>query len=331
MSSNGTDTLRELAAEAASFLAGRVRVTPLEPSPALSGRMGVPVDMKLESLQVTGSFKLRGAWFAVHRLGDAARDGVATCSAGNHGLGLAWAAREAGVPARVYVPASVDTAKEAGLQALGAEVVKSPFDGFDDTEEWALERCRADGMPYVSAYDDEAVMAGNGGALALEILDQAPDAATVVLPVGGGGMAAGLSVPFLGSVPDGIVVAAQLASCPALVRSLEAGHAVTRMPHAETLAGGLEGGLGGLAFPLLQRAVTQVVTVDEGAVWDAVRWMLDEHRLLIEPSAAVAVAACLSGEVQASGKTIVVISGRNVSVRSLRRILTSNPDGSLRD
>jgi len=331
MSTHEPDTLREMAREAGSFLAGRVRTTPLEPSEGLSRRMGVPVDLKLESLQVTGSFKLRGAWFAVHRLGDAARRGVATCSAGNHGLGLAWAAREAGVRARVYVPASVDKAKEAGLMALGAEVVKSPYDGFDDTEEWALDRCRTDGLPYVSAYDDEAVMAGNGGSLGLEILAQAPDVRTVVLPVGGGGMAGGLSVPFTEAVPGGTLVAAQLASSPALVRSLEAGYAVTRMPHVETLAGGLEGGLGRLPFPLLQRSVSQVVTSDEEAVWDAVRWMLEEHRLLVEPSAAVAVAACLSGEVRAVGRTVVVISGRNVSTGSLRRILTSHPDGSLRD
>jgi threonine dehydratase len=154
---------------------------------------------------------------------------------------------------------------------------------------------------------------------------------TIVVPVGGGGMAAGLSVPFRDRVRGGNLVAAQLASSAALLKSLEAGHAVTRMPPAATLAGGLEGGLGRLPFPLLQRNVSQVVTADEAGVWDAVRWMLREHRLLVEPSAAVAVAACLSGSVRAVGQTVVVVSGRNVSIESVRRILNENPDGTPRD
>lgn len=321
--------LDALIPEARDFLAGRVLRTPVEPSAGLSAGMGVPVHLKLEALQITGSFKIRGAWFAIHRLGARAAHGVCTCSAGNHGLGLAYAAREAGVPATVYVPASVDASKEAGLGALGARVVRSPFPGFDDTEAWALERAAASGMPYVSAYDDEVVLAGNGGSLGLEILEQVPDVRTIVAPVGGGGMAAGLSVPFAARVPGGRLVAAQLAASPALLRSLEAGHAVTRMPPAQTLAGGLEGGLGSVGFPYLQRHVDQVVLADESAVWHAVRWMLAEHRILIEPSAAVAVAACLSGEVRAEGPAVVILSGRNVSIDSVRRILTSEPEERL--
>jgi threonine dehydratase len=325
------DALRSRIAEARAFLDGRVVRTPVEHSPGLSERMGVRVHLKLESLQVTGSFKLRGAWFAIHRLGNQAARGVATCSAGNHGLGVAYAARESGIPARVFVPASVDASKLSGLKALGAEVIGSPFEGFDDTEEWALGEARADALPWVSAYDDESVMAGNGGSLGIEILDQVPGARTIVVPVGGGGMAAGLSVPFRDRVPGGNLVAAQLASSAALMKSLEAGHAVTRMPSVATLAGGLEGGLGRIPFPLLQRNVSQVVAADEAAVWDAVRWMLREHRLLVEPSAAVAVAACLSGSVRAEGQTVVVVSGRNVSIQSVRRILNENPDGTPRD
>lgn len=326
-----SDSIHNQIVEACTFLSTRVRRTPVDFSPGLSERMGVRVHLKLESEQITGSFKIRGAWFAIHRLGELAAGGVASCSAGNHGLGLAYAAREQGVGARVYVPATVDPSKEDGLRALGAEVIRSRFAGFDDTEEWAIGECRGSGLPYVSAYDDESVVAGNGGSLGVELAGQVSGLETVVVPVGGGGLAAGLSIPFRREAPHGMLVAAQLASCPSLVRSLDAGHAVTRMPHIDTLAGGLEGGLGQIPFPLLQESIIQVVTVTESAVWEAVRWMLSKHRMLIEPSAAVAVAACLSGEVRAHGETVVVISGRNVSEGSLRRILNSNPDGSLRD
>ncbi len=308
--------------EAAAFLAGRVRRTPVVESPVLSRELGVPVLLKLESRQLTGSFKVRGALFAMHRLGLGTTDGVATCSAGNHGLGVAWAARELDIAATVYVPSSVDGAKLDGMRRLGARVVPSPFPGFDDTEAWAIGQARAEGKPWISAYDDPYVMAGNGGSLALEVLEQVPDVATVVVPVGGGGMAGGMALAFEGRRAGVRLVAAQLAASAALAESLAAGHAVTRMPPVDTVAGGLEGGLGRLPFEALHHRVHRVHRAGEAGVWLGVRRMLDLHGMLVEPSAAVAVDACRA-EAWGSepGPVVVVISGRNVAASTVHRIV----------
>src|SRR5262249_5432401 len=160
-------------AEAGRFLSGRVRRTPLELSPGLSKAAGVPVHLKLENLQATGSFKIRGALFRLSRLSEAEKKaGIATCSGGNHGKAVAYAARAPGLTPWITVPSSVDEAKHRAMVALGAEVVVSRFPGYDDTEVWAQEEARQAGRVWVSAFDDEAIMAGNGGSLGEEILEE---------------------------------------------------------------------------------------------------------------------------------------------------------------
>src|SRR5215467_10030848 len=162
-----------LVEQARACLAGRIRRTPLEESPALSKILGVPVRLKLESLQATGSFKVRGAIFRLSLLTDQEkRTGIATCSAGNHGKGVAYAARSLGLVPRIYVPSSVDESKYRAMVSLGAEVLRSEFPGYDETEQWALSEARREGRIWISAFDDPAVMAGNGGTLALEILEE---------------------------------------------------------------------------------------------------------------------------------------------------------------
>src|SRR5258708_7967420 len=151
-------TLGRIAA-AANFLSGRIRRTPVEPSPVLSAKLGVPVWLKLESSQLTGSFKIRGAFFRLSRVTEAERrSGVVTCSAGNHGKACAYAGRELVVPITIYVPNTIDQAKYRGMLAEGADVVISDFPGFDDTEECAQEAARRSGRPFVSAFDDYDVM-----------------------------------------------------------------------------------------------------------------------------------------------------------------------------
>ena len=308
--------------DASAFLAGRVRRTPLVESPLLSERLGRPVLLKLECLQLTGSFKVRGALFALDRLGRDSAGGVTTCSAGNHGLGVAWAAAKLGIPATIYVPSSVDGAKFDGMVHLGATVIRTPYAGFDDSESWAIEEARASNQPWISAYDDPFVMAGNGGSLAVEILEQCPEVGTIVAPVGGGGMAGGIISALATRKPGVRLVAAQLATSPALARSIERGQAVTSMPSTDTIAGGLEGGLGRLPFEALNGRVHRIALVGEAGVWEGVRWMLRHHDLLVEPSAAVAVDACLSGGwTDEPGPVVVVVSGRNVSAATVLRIM----------
>ncbi len=303
----------ELIAEAGGFLAGKVRRTPVEYSDGLSKLLGAPVWLKLESLQLTGSFKIRGALFALSKL----EGNVITCSAGNHGKAVAYGTRGA----TICVPRSVDRSKLEAMVRMGADVRVSEFDGYDDTQDWAMEIAAREKKYFLSAFDDDAVMAANGGTVAMEVLEDAPDARTFILPVGGGGLSAGFAVWAKDRLADATIVGCQHILSPGLKMSMEAGHAITRLPAVETMAGGVEGGIGARTFPVLRPLVDQVALVTEAEILDGVRWMVAEHQYLIEPTAAVTVAACLSGKVRVRGAAVVVISGRNVSAGTVERIL----------
>jgi threonine dehydratase len=306
----------ELISHAAAFLAGRVRRTPVEYSYGLSELLGVPVWLKLESLQLTGSFKIRGALFAISRL----EENVITCSAGNHGKAVAYASKGA----IICVPRSVDRAKFDAMVAMGADVRVSEFDGYDETQDWALEMATREKKYFLSPFDDDAVMAANGGTVAKEVLEDCPDARTFILPVGGGGLAAGFAVWAKNRLPDAKIVGCQHVLSPALKMSLDAGYAITRLPAVETMAGGIEGGIGARTFPALAPLVDQVALVGEEEILEGVRWMVAHHQYLIEPTAAVTIAACISGKIQCAGPTVVVISGRNVSAETVKKILCAS-------
>jgi threonine dehydratase len=310
--------LIDLISEAAEFLRSKVRRTPVEFSAGLSELMGVPVWLKLESLQLTGSFKIRGALFAISKL----NCDVITCSAGNHGKGVAYAAREAGIRATICVPRSVDRSKLDAMVKMGADVRVSEFDGYDETQDWALEIAAREKRYFLSAFDDDAVMAANGGTVAMEVLEDVPDAKAFVLPVGGGGLVAGFGSLAKHTLEDATIVGCQHVLSPALKMSMDAGHAITRLPAVETLAGGVEGGIGARTFPVLAPLVDRVALVSEDEIFEGVRWMMAQHQYLIEPTAAVTIAACISGKTgKLSEPAVVVVSGRNVSVETVKKIL----------
>jgi threonine dehydratase len=313
----------DLILEARRALEGRIRRTPIEESSALSEAVGVPVSLKLESLQLTGSFKIRGAFFRLLSLSpEERRTGVVTCSAGNHGKAVAHVARELGIPATIYVPRSVDESKYQGILSRGAEVVRSEFDGFDETEALARDHAAQTGRPYVSAYDEERILAANGGTLAAEVLEDAPSARSFLLPVGGAGLSGGFAYYAKARLPGARLVCCQHADSPALALSLEKGEAITRLPPVATTAGGLEGGIGRTGFEVLKSRIDAVALVTEEDIFDAVRFMLAEHQYLIEPSSAVTVAAIRTGKaLPLSGPAVAVISGRNVALSTIRRIL----------
>jgi threonine dehydratase len=312
-----------LIAEAALFLRDRVRRTPLEFSPGLSHILGVPVWLKLESLQLTGSFKIRGALFRVSTLTEEEkRLGVVTCSAGNHGKAVAYAAHEAGIRATICVPKSVDRSKFEAMVAMGADVQVSAFEGYDDTEEWARGIAADRNLTFVSPFDDYAVMAANGGTTAIECVEDAPSARNFVVPVGGGGLSAGFAWYVKNINKHARIIGSQHVLSPALQMSLDAGHAITKLPAVETMAGGVEGGIGALAFGVLGPFIDRVALVSEDEILDGVRWMLEHHQYLIEPTAAVVVAACLTGKIgKLDDPGVVVISGRNVSAETAKKIL----------
>jgi threonine dehydratase len=310
-----------LIAEAGEFLRGKIRRTPVEYSVVLADLLGVPVWLKLESLQATGSFKIRGALFAISRLtGD-----VITCSAGNHGKAVAYVKRGA----TICVPRSVDRSKFEAMVRMGADVRVSEFDGYDETQDWALEMAAREKKYFLSPFDDDRVMAANGGTVAQEVLEDAPEAREFVLPVGGGGLSAGFAVWAKHFLKDAKIIGCQHVLSPALQMSLDAGHAITRLPAVETMAGGVEGGIGARTFGVLQPLVDQVALVSEAEILDGVRWMIEHHQYLIEPTAAVTIAACLSGRIQATRPVVVVVSGRNVSVETVRKIVASSARGKL--
>lgn len=315
----------DLVRDARRALDGHIRRTPIEPSPALSERAGAPVLLKLESLQLTGSFKIRGAWFVLSRLSDdERRRGVVTCSAGNHGKAVAYVARALGVPAEIHVPRDVDQAKFDAIVALGATVVRSDSAGYDDTERIARDAAARAGRPFLTAFDDVRILAANGGTLAAEVLEDCPEARAFVLPVGGAGLAGGFAYVARATLPGCRIIGCQHEGSPALARSLERGEAVVTLPPFATTAGGLEGGIGRTGFAVLRSRIDGVALLSEAEIFDAIRFMLDRHQYLIEPSSAVTVAAILTGKAgRLAAPTVAVISGRNVALPTLRRILAA--------
>lgn len=319
---NGLHKMSHLIEQATEVLKGKIRNTPIEYSLELSKLLGQPTFLKLECLQITGSFKIRGAFFYLSTLGIVEKKrGVACCSAGNHGLGLAYAANELQIPCTVFVPKSVDRAKHDKLLQLGAVVKISEFIGYDDTLKWSTEEALKLNLPMVSAFDDEKIMAANGGTLAVEVLNQIPEATHYVLPMGGGGLPAGFSWHIKSKYPDRQIIICQLAKCPAFKLSLEQGRAITYMPPIETLAGGVEGGVGEKCFAILKTRVDEIALITEDEIKSALCWGLKHHQYLIEPSAAVALASCLFGHVHPTGPTVIVLSGRNVSYSTVQQLV----------
>ena len=314
-----------LVLDARRALEGRIRRTPIEASPALSDAANAPVFLKLESLQLTGSFKIRGAYFVLSRLSaDERQRGIVTCSAGNHGKAVAFVAHALGVPAEIHVPRDVDQAKYQAIVALGAKVVRSDFEGYDDTEQVARAEAARSGRPFLSAFDDACILAANGGTLAAEVLEDCPEARTFLLPVGGGGLSGGFAFYAKAALAESRVIGCQHEGSPALALSLKQGEAVVRLPPFATTAGGLEGGIGRIGFENLKTRVDGVALLSEAEIGGAVRFMLERHQYLIEPSAAVTVAAILTGKAgRLASPTVAVISGRNVALPTVRRMVSA--------
>lgn len=288
----------------------RSRRTPMRRSNALTARVGRPIGLKLESEQVTGSFKVRGA-LAVQSVDLDPRPWI-TASAGNHGLAVAYACRDARTPPVVFVPRSSPAVKRAALRSLGADLRCVDADGYDAAEAAARAYAADHTGRFVSAFDHPAVMAGNGGTLGMEILEAIPDLGTVLVPVGGGGMLAGIACVLRALRPGTCILGVQSEATPAMARSLAAGAPLLRHTGDTTLCDGLEGGVGALAFEYVRRWVDDVVLVPEAAVARAMRWLWEHERVRVEGAAAVGVAACLLNSTKLTGPTCVVLSGCNV-------------------
>jgi threonine dehydratase len=293
---------------AASRVSAIARVTPLLDVSALARR---PLHLKCENLQPGGAFKIRGAYNMVAQLSeDQRRRGVITFSSGNHGQAMALAARELGAPAVVVMPTTAPRVKIEGVKGFGAEVI---FAGTTSTarRERAESEARARGLTMVPPFDDAAIIAGQGTA-GLEILDQLPDVAAVLAPIGGGGLAAGVAAAIKLSRPDVMVIGVEPEGSAAMKASVDAGHPVTLSSTTSVADGLLPLRPGDLTFAHVQRFVDQVVTVADGAIIDAVLWLLANTKMVVEPSGAATLAAVLSGQVEMAGPIVAIVSGGNV-------------------
>lgn len=302
------------------------RRTPLDFSPALSEAAGREVYLKCENLQRTGSFKIRGATAKLQSLSAEERSrGVVAASAGNHGQGVAWVAREMGIEATIYVPSVVPQTKLEGMKRHGARVVVTESEGFDATEAEAMAVSEREGRTWVSAYDDFWVMAG-GGTAGCEILEEVQDLDAIVIPVGGGGLAIGIAVAARQLSPGTRMVGVNTSASPAMYLSRRDGRPYLTLEPQPTIAEGLEGGLSARAFELANRYIDEVIVAEEGSLPKAIAWTLKAHRFAIEGSAAVSVAALLDGLVDPRYRRVcLVLSGGNIDYQRLRKIVQENP------
>jgi threonine dehydratase len=294
--------------EARAGLAGVAERTPLIPLP-----LAPPHDVRLkaENLQPIGAFKIRGAWTALRRLDPDARSrGVVTSSSGNHGLGVAFAAQRLGIRAVVVMPESAPAVKVDGVRRLGAQVVlKGKTRGPEQTAE--AERFVAeDGLVMIPPFDHPDVIAGQG-TLGLELLDQWPDVRTILVPIGGGGLLAGVCSAVRAAQANVRVIAVEPAAIPKLSAAMSADRPTTLSDGASLADGLLTKSVGALTFPIIRATVSRVIGVTDDQLRDAMRW-LGEHDLRVEPSGSATTAAVLSGQYVVDGPTALVCTGGNV-------------------
>ena len=290
-------------------------------SRTLSERAGQTVLLKAENLQRTGSFKIRGALSKLAALGVQCAAGVVTGSAGNHAQAVAYAARARGVPCHVFMPESASIAKVEAARGLGADIQMvgaTVDDALEAAREFAAREAR---MAFVHPFEDPYVIAGQG-TIGLELLAQVPDLARVIVPVGGGGLVSGVALALKSERPSIAVIGVQAASCAPVRGSLERGKPVA-VESALTIADGIAVKRPGeLTLSLIERWVDDVVAVDEDEVAEAMVFLLERAKLVVEGAGAVGAAALLSGRTSAApeGVTVVLLSGGNVDAGLLAEV-----------
>ena len=287
----------------------------LEPTPLVASPIAPTGSLKLETLQPTGSFKVRGGVAGVSALPHDQR--AVTASAGNHGLGVAWASARLGRQATVVVPEHSSAAKLAALRTYPIELVEHGAD-YEAAEKYALELGAAEGVSFVSPYNDPLVIAGQA-TIGRELDSQAPGELTVVAPVGGGGLLAGLAL-WARSRPGVRLAGVESSESPGISVAVAAGH-IVHVPVGDTIADGLAGNLepGSVTVGLVAGA--QLVAVDDDELRAAMRWLFANHGLVTEGSGAAGIAAVLGGKVDIAGELVVVVTGRNIAADRFAKIL----------
>lgn len=312
MSTKSTVTIQSVL-QAHARIRSFVRHTPLEYSTDLSRQASTEVYLKMENLQFSGSFKPRGSFNRLLKLNEAERlRGIIAPTAGNHGIGLSYAAAQLGVPAHIYLPESADPAKIVMLKAYGARI--RYFETVKDARLAARQVAQTEALTFLSAYNDESMIEG-GGTIALEILNDLPDVEVVVVCLGGGGLLSGIGTVLKAINPAIQVWGVQATNYAKMARWFEVGEIVPvdiQPTIAEGLSVDLETDV--ITFPIIRQVVDKIITVSEEELIEAMKWVLDHHQHVIEPSGAAAIAVILQNREQLMNRKVAAtITGRNIS------------------
>ena len=290
--------------------------TPVLTCENLNQRVGAQVFMKCENFQKVGAFKFRGATNAIFSLSESqAARGVVAHSSGNHAQALALAARLRGIPAYIVMPNNAPEVKKAAVKGYGGMITfcEPTLDARESTQAHIIADT---GSIEVHPYNNEMVIAGQGTA-ALELLEDVPDLDVILTPVGGGGLLSGTIIASAGIRPGIKVIGAEPEMADDAYRSIQAGYIIPSV-NPQTIADGLLTSLGGLTFPIIQKGVNQIVTVSETSIIEAMRFVWERAKIIIEPSAATPVAALMDNKIDVSGKKVgVILTGGNVDLEKL--------------
>jgi len=301
-----------------------IEQTPLVRSEFLSRLSSAEVFLKLENLQITKSFKPRGAFNKLlHLKAEEVDRGIITASAGNHGQAVAYAAQKLSLPVRVVVPVSTPKVKIEGMKKYGANLVLFG-DNYDGAERRAKKLARRDGCAYISPYDDELIISGHG-TVGLEIVEALPEVDVVVVPVGGGGLISGVSISVKSTKPETEIVGVQSEASPVMYESLKAGK-IVEAKKGKTIAEGLSGGLekDALTFEIAKNCVDRILLVKEATIRKAVYLLWTHDRQMVEGSGAAAIAPILEDSKLFESKTVVsLITGGNIDDDLFKEILAS--------
>jgi len=297
-----------------------VHHTALDKSHTFSTLTGNEIYLKLENLQKTGSFKIRGAYNKINSLTSEEKShGVIAASAGNHAQGVAYGASQAGIKATIVMPEIAPLAKITATRGYGAEVVLAGG-VYDESFNKALKLQAQTGQTFIHAFNDPAVIAGQG-TVGLEILQDLEEVDAIVVPIGGGGLIAGIAVAVKELAPHVKVYGVQAQGAPAMYMSKKA-HAIKTTKDAETFADGIAVKVpGDIAFSLIDKYVDDIVVVDDEAIASTILMLLERAKLMVEGAGAISLAAALNDKIPAKGKIVSVISGGNVDVNFISRII----------